>query len=132
MPSFGRDAMLTEEQIDDVVAHVRTLSGREKPSSASARGKQIFADNCAACHGPAGQGSRQFGAPNLADAIWLYGGSREDITKSVHNAHAGVMPAWAGRLDPATIKMLAAYVHSLGGGEEFAAPKAEALARAGR
>ena len=62
---------------------------------------------------------RQFGAPNLTDAIWLYGGSREKIAASVTNAHAGVMPAWEGRLDPVTIKMLAAYVHSLGGGEDF-------------
>ena len=127
MPSFGRDAMLTSEQIEDVVSHVRTLSGREKPGGGAARGRQIFADNCAACHGPAGQGSRQVGAPNLADAIWLYGGSRDDIAKSVHSAHAGVMPAWSGRLDPVTIKMLASYVHSLGGGEEFAAPRPEAL-----
>lgn len=132
MPSFGRDAMLTGEQIEDVVSHVRTLSGREKRGAAAERGGQIFADNCAACHGAAGQGSRQFGAPNLADAIWLYGGSREDIAKSVHSAHAGVMPAWAGRLDAVTIKMLAAYVHSLGGGEEFAAATAEVLSDARR
>ena len=67
-------------------------------------------------------GGRQFGAPNLADAIWLYGGGQADVVASVTNAHAGVMPAWTGRLDPVTIKMLAAYVHSLGGGEANAAP----------
>lgn len=127
MPSFGRDGMLSPQQIGDVVSHVRTLSGKEKGTAASARGAQIFADNCAACHGPSGKGGRQFGAPNLSDAIWLYGGSREKIAASVYSAHAGVMPAWAGRLDQVTIKMLAAYVHSLGGGEEFApAPAAEA------
>jgi len=27
------------------------------------------------------------------------------------------MPAWVGRLDPATIKALAVYVHTLGGGK---------------
>lgn len=120
MPSFGRDGMLSPQQIEDVVSHVRTLSGKEKPGVAAGRGAQIFADNCAACHGPAGYGDRQFGAPNLADAIWLYGGSREKVADSIHGAHAGVMPAWAGRLDQVTIKMLAAYVHSLGGGEDFA------------
>ena len=121
MPSFGRDGMLTPTQIDEVVSHVRTLSGKEKPGAASARGAQTFADNCAACHGPQGQGDRQFGAPNLSDQIWLYGGSREKIAASIHAAHAGVMPSWGQRLDPVTIKMLAAYVHSLGGGEDFAA-----------
>lgn len=120
MPSFGRDALLTSEQIGDVVSHVRTLSGKERASAASARGADLFANNCAACHGPAGKGLRQFGAPNLADAIWLYGGSREAIANSVSTAHAGVMPAWSGKLDPVTIRMLAAYVHSLGGGEDFA------------
>lgn len=134
MPSFGRDGMLTAAQIEDVVSHVRTFSGKERPSPASARGAQTFADNCAACHSPAGKGSRQFGAPNLADQIWLYGGSREKIAASIHSAHAGVMPAWGQRLDPVTIKMLAAYVHSLGGGEEFAqvpsaAPEVKADAR---
>ncbi|MBV1691948.1 cytochrome-c oxidase, cbb3-type subunit III [Novosphingobium sp. G106] len=122
MPSFGRDAMLTPSQIEDVVSHVRNLSGKERPSASSTRGAAIFADNCAACHGPAGHGGRQVGAPNLTDAIWLYGGSREAIAASVTNAHAGVMPAWAHRLDAVTIRMLAAYVHSLGGGEGFAAP----------
>lgn len=131
MPSFGRDGMLSRAQIEDVVSHVRALSGKERPGAASARGLAIFADNCAACHGSAGQGGRQFGAPNLADAIWLYGGSREKIAASIHSAHAGVMPAWGTRLDPVTVKMLAAYVHSLGGGEDFAPVPVAALEATG-
>jgi len=122
MPSFGRNQLLTTDQIEDVVSHVRTISHQEKASAASARGAKLFADNCAVCHGPAGTGQRQFGAPNLTDKIWLYGGSREKVVQSLTNAHAGVMPAWHERLDPVTIKMLAAYVHSLGGGEDFATP----------
>ena len=69
------------------------------------------------------------GAPNLTDKIWLYGGSRSAVVGSITNAHAGVMPAWSGRLDEVTIKMLAAYVHSLGGGENFA-PAADSAAAA--
>ena len=130
MPSFGRDGMLTGDQIEDLVSHVRTLARQEKPGAASARGAALFADNCAACHGPAGQGNRQVGAPNLTDAIWLYGGSREKIAQSLHSAHAGVMPGWTGRLDPVTIKMLAAYVHSMGGGEDFVAPAPKVVAHA--
>jgi len=132
MPSFGRDGILTAAQIEDVTSHVRVLSGQEQPSAAATRGAELFSANCAVCHGPQGKGLRQFGAPNLADAIWLYGGSREAIVRSVTNAHAGVMPAWNHKLDPVTIKMLAAYVHSLGGGEDFApaAPASQATENA--
>jgi cytochrome c oxidase cbb3-type subunit III len=130
MPSFGPGStgsgILTAAQISDVVSHVRTLSGKESPSAAALRGAGLFATNCGVCHGPAGTGGRQSGAPNLADAIWLYGGSRDQVAASVASAHAGVMPAWDKRLDPVTIKMLALYVHSLGGGEDFAPTPAAA------
>ena len=117
MPAFGKDALLTPAQIEDVASYVLSLSGKETASPASQRGAQVFTDNCAVCHGPAGKGQRQFGAPNLTDAIWLYGGNREDVVAQITAPKMGVMPAWGERLDPATVKMLAAYVHSLGGGE---------------
>ena len=119
MPAFGRDALLTPAQINDVTSHVLALSGKEKASAAAQRGAGVFAQQCALCHGPAGKGDRLLGAPNLTDAIWLYGDKREDIVRQINNPRLGVMPAWGGRLDPVTIKMLAAYVHSLGGGEDF-------------
>ncbi|MDE1917777.1 MAG: cytochrome-c oxidase, cbb3-type subunit III [Sphingomonadales bacterium] len=122
MPSFGHDKILTPAQVQDAASYVRSLSGLEPKGAAAQRGSAIFATNCVACHGPEGKGGRQFGAPNLTDRIWLYGGSREQVVGSITNAHAGVMPAWSQRLDPVTIKMLAAYVHSLGGGEAFAPP----------
>ena len=117
MPAFGHDGILTPAQVQDVVSHVRVISHQEAVSAASQRGAAIFAQNCAVCHGANGEGGRQVGAPRLNDAIWLYGGDRAALTETVTNARAGVMPAWQQRLDPVTIKMLAAYVHSLGGGE---------------
>jgi len=117
MPAFGRDGMLTRPEIDDLVSFVRVVSRQERADAASQRGALLFEANCAVCHGPDAKGGRMFGAPNLADAIWLYGSDREALGNTITNARAGVMPAWGGRLDPATVNMLAAYVHSLGGGE---------------
>ena len=120
MPSFGHDKILTPDQVDDAASYVRSLSGLEPKAAAAARGAAVFAANCVVCHGVEAHGNRALGAPNLADKIWLYGGSHEQVVGSITNAHAGVMPAWGQRLDPVTIKMLATYVHSLGGGEDFA------------
>lgn len=118
MPAFGRDGILDAPQIDDVVSYVRTISGQEKAGAASTRGAAIFEANCAVCHGPGGQGGRAVGAPKLTDAIWLYSGDRDSLSATINQPRNGVMPRWNSRLDPATIKMLSAYVYSLGGGEK--------------
>lgn len=115
MPAFG--GVLTPAEISSVVAYVRTISGQQKLSVASTKGAALFATNCAICHSADGKGLREFGAPNLADQIWLYGGDANTIRATITKSRYGVMPRWNNRLDPVTIKMLAAYVHSLGGGE---------------
>src|SRR3546814_17714367 len=94
-----------------------SISGQDRPGAASRRGDRVFADNCAVCHGPAGKGNRALGAPDLTDAIWLYGGDAGTIRETVWNSRHGVMPRWDDKLDKATIRMLAAYVNSHGGGE---------------
>ena len=116
MPSFGLDKILTKEEIEKVANYVLSLSD-DKNIAKSGAGAEIFKNNCVACHSENGQGNREVGAPNLADKIWLYGGNKDDIIHSITYARAGVMPYWQGRLDDATIKQLAIYVHSLGGGE---------------
>ncbi|MGB0086888.1 MAG: cytochrome-c oxidase, cbb3-type subunit III [Rhodomicrobiaceae bacterium] len=117
MPRFGLDQILTTEQISDVADYVRSLSGLDHDAAATERGKAIFAENCVACHGEDGKGNQDLGAPNLTDAIWLYGSAKADIVKSIETGRGGVMPTWAGRLDESTIKKLTVYVHSLGGGK---------------
>ena len=114
MPPF--EGAFDDAQLNAVVDHVLSLSGKAQPNAA---GAQTFADNCAACHGPNGGGGREFGAERLNDAIWLRGSDRADLKRQILNPRMGAMPAWGQRLDPVTIKMLAAYVHSLGGGEDF-------------
>jgi cytochrome c oxidase cbb3-type subunit 3 len=97
---------------------VRSLSGLPAPAGTDlAAGKKIFADNCAACHGDDAKGNQEIGAPNLADKIWLYGPDEATIVDVIANGRNGVMPAWVDRLDPATLKALAVYVHTLGGGK---------------
>ncbi len=118
MPAFGRDGLLKKEEIRTVANFVRAAAGQ--PTEAgynAAAGAKLFADNCAACHGDTGKGNKDLGAPNLTDAITLYGSGLEEIVETVSNSRAGIMPAWAARLDPVTVKSLAVYVHSLGGGK---------------
>jgi cytochrome c oxidase cbb3-type subunit 3 len=118
MPAFLKDQLLNAAQINDVAEFVLSLAGRGSDPSAAGRGKALFAEQCVSCHGETGQGNQEFGAPSLRDAIWLYGGDKRTIVGNVSNAVRGVMPAWEGRLDPVTIKVLTVYVHSLGGGKK--------------
>lgn len=117
MPRFGVDGLLEPKQIADTAEYVLSLSGQESDPAAAARGREIFAEQCTACHGDDGKGSVELGAPNLTDAIWLYGGTKAAIVESIRTGRGGQMPPWEGRLDPVTIKSLAVYVHSLGGGQ---------------
>lgn len=119
MPAFGRDGLLTKAQINDVVTYVSELHLGEKAehSATFIRGRDVFDQSCAACHGAGGKGDPSVGAPRLDDEIWLWGGDRSSIYNTVVNSHTGVMPQWETRLDPKTIKALAVYIHSLGGGK---------------
>lgn len=117
MPAFGRDELLEPEQIDQVVNYVMSLSGTAMDASMVAEGAVVFEENCAACHMEDGTGDRAQGAPNLTDAIWLYGGDYATLKETVTNSRSGVMPNWNTRLTEAQIRAVATYVHQLGGGE---------------
>lgn len=117
MPAFGAGGLLDRGQIAQVTQHVLALAGQEHDAEAAAAGAVLYEENCAACHGEKGLGDQSQGAPNLTDPIWLYGGSAAEIAQQIHAPKHGVMPAWNFRLSDATLKQLAVYVHSLGGGE---------------
>jgi len=117
MPAFGRDGILTGEEIDAVGNYVLALAGREHDAAKAETGATVYADNCAACHGETGKGNPEVGAPNIADAIWLYSDKPADVIAQIGAPRHGVMPAWGSRLGDTKVKELAVYVHSLGGGE---------------
>ncbi|MFD1747588.1 cytochrome-c oxidase, cbb3-type subunit III [Rhizobium helianthi] len=115
MPAFAD--ILKPEEVRQVAAYVVSLTGTPHDSALVEPGRQLFADNCASCHGEDARGNREFGAPNLADAIWLKVQGEEQIAAQIRQPKHGVMPGWNVRLGDATVKELAVYIHSLGGGE---------------
>ena len=111
MPPMG--AALGGEGTRDVAHYVMSLSGLTHDSIRAARGRDKFAQNCAACHGADGRGNQMMGAPNLTDKIWLYGGSEATITETITKGRNNVMPAWKDFLGESKIHVLAAYIWSL-------------------
>lgn len=111
MPAWG--PILGETNITNVVEFVLKRAGREHDEAKAALGEQVFASNCAACHGADGKGNQQMGTPNLTDDVWLYGGEPAVIRQTVRGGRAGVMPAHQETLKPERIHLLAAYVYSL-------------------
>lgn len=113
MPAFGHDQMLPRADIEKVVPYVLSLSGNAPAGTSAttlAAGKAVFAANCVACHGDAGQGNPDVGAPNLTDKFWIYGGDLQSIFTTVWSGRQGHMPTWDGRLSALDRKVLALYL----------------------
>jgi|TARA_R110002072_G_scaffold517_15_gene3210 cytochrome c oxidase cbb3-type subunit 3 len=115
MPAFGE--FMERGEVDQIAEYVLSLSGRSEDAAAVQAGQGLFSESCSSCHGDGGTGLKEFGAPNLSDQIWFYGGEKADIVAQITKPRLGVMPAWQGRLDENTIKMLTVYIYSLGGGQ---------------
>ena len=117
MPAYGE--FYSEAEIADVADYVLALnpSSPAHATRSTLPGAEMYELECSACHGPNGLGDPIFGAPNLSDAVWLYGGERDQLIAQISNPQMGVMPAFGERLDETTIKMLTIYVHALGGGK---------------
>jgi cytochrome c oxidase cbb3-type subunit 3 len=118
MLAFGRDGILERDAVLAASAYVRSLSGQKLTNVEQGRvetGRTVFAESCASCHGAAGKGQPDLGAPDLTDTRWIYGGDAQSVHASIYSGRQGQMPAWEGRLTPAEIKLLALYVGTLGG-----------------
>lgn len=117
MPAFGRDGIVSADQVNDLTEYVVALSHRPANAAAVGRAAPVYQANCAICHGPEGKGMPAQGAPDLTDADWLYGSARADIKGQIWNGRGGVMPTWEHRFDPETIKALAVYIHANAAGQ---------------
>jgi cytochrome c oxidase cbb3-type subunit 3 len=105
--------VLGKEGVATVAAYVRSLSGHETDNVTATKGKAIFEQNCAACHGADAKGTAAVGAPNLTDRTWLYGGSLSTVMRSIAQGRQGHMPAHREFLGEAKVHLLATYVYSL-------------------
>jgi cytochrome c oxidase cbb3-type subunit 3 len=112
MPPWG-DA-LGARGVEDVLNHVFSLQGRKLPTGDARAGRVKYGELCAACHGADGRGNPAMGAPNLTDAVWLHGGAIATVRETIEKGRSGAMPAHAARLGATRVKLLAAYVMSLG------------------
>jgi cytochrome c oxidase cbb3-type subunit 3 len=116
MPAFGHDGILQRPDVEKVIAYVRSLSGSGAQGTSAEdvkAGQQIFADNCASCHGDDAKGNPEAGAPNLTDRFWIYGGDLDAIYATVWGGRQGHMPTWEHRLSLVDRKILALYVTDL-------------------
>ena len=122
MPAFGRDKILSSDDIKLMAHYVIYLAKapdeRSKDQSVDLqKADQVFQANCASCHGGDAKGNTIVGAPNLTDAIWLYGSDYNTVHDVIYNGRGGVMPYWKGKLAESDIRSVAIYVHQLGGGQ---------------
>ncbi|MEC5397642.1 cytochrome-c oxidase, cbb3-type subunit III [Uliginosibacterium sp. H1] len=111
MPPLG--AALGGEGTKDVANYVRSLSGLAHDSLRAQRGRELFAQNCVACHGADGKGNVALGAPNLSDRTWLYGSSEAVIIETISKGRQNQMPAFHDLLGDSKVHLLSAYVLSL-------------------
>lgn len=100
--------------VSDAAAYVMSLSGRDAPEGDPVSGEAHYKTYCIACHGDNGQGNHALGAPNLTDNVWLHGGSFNSIRSVIEQGRQNQMPAQGDRLGDTRIRLLTAYVISMG------------------
>jgi cytochrome c oxidase cbb3-type subunit 3 len=109
----GWQQILGDKGIAETTEYLLQLNSRDADDGKAEAGKKHFAAYCAACHGQDGTGNPALGSPNLTNGIWLYGGTREQITHTLRVGRNGQMPAFGDTLSEDKIHILAAYVYSL-------------------
>ena len=110
----GWEAPLGEEGVQQMTEYVLKLAGRKVNDKLAEQGQAKFG-MCAACHGADGRGSvahgLEFGAPDLTDNVWLYGGSRRAVEETVRHGRNGVMPAWKDILGEDKVHVISSFIY---------------------
>jgi cytochrome c oxidase cbb3-type subunit 3 len=114
MPAIGVQKILTPDEIKDVIAYTLSLSKQREDPAAVERGEKLFQDKgvCYDCHSRDAAGIPDYGAPNLTDDDWLYGGDEKTLYKSIYDGRHGSCPGWIGVLPFSTIREIAIYIHA--------------------
>jgi len=99
-PVFARFASLSLEQL-----------GQDPDAMRVAR--NLYANNCAMCHGSDAGGAKGF--PNLTDGDWMYGGAPDTVFATIAYGRNGIMPPWGEALGEQGVEEVVAYVLSLSG-----------------
>lgn len=108
MPAWG--IPLGKDGVDKVAKYVLSIANNNYNEKTHGAGKAKYQQFCVACHGANLQGNPAFGAPNLGDSAWLYGGDLATVKQSIANGRNGVMPAHKDRLTALQIKLLTAWL----------------------
>lgn len=109
------DLAANRHKLETLFAQFRGKSLQELSADAKALefGHNVFANNCAVCHGSDARGAR--GYPNLTDDDWLYGGSADNVLATIDKGRRGAMPALGSVLGEDGVTEVATYVMSLSG-----------------
>ena len=109
------DLAENNRKLETVFAQFRDkpIEQLENDAKALEFGHNVFANNCAVCHGSDARGAK--GYPNLTDNDWLYGGQPETVLTSVLKGRQGVMPPLGAALGDQGVEEVANYVLSLSG-----------------
>jgi cytochrome c oxidase cbb3-type subunit III len=115
MPAFGVTGRLSEAEIRNLVQYLLQLSRRPHQGAAAREGREVYGDvakaNCADCHGDAGQGNPDYGAPDLTADVWNGGGDERSLYDAIYFGQHHIMPGWLGVLSLEQIRALAIYVY---------------------
>ena len=89
-----------------------SISDLKNDSRIMRSAQRIFAQHCAACHGPKGEG-QAFAFPSLIDGVWQWGGSEAEIEYTLVNGRRAIMNGWQNVIGDHGVNSVADYVKSL-------------------